>query len=123
MSKTWLLLAMYLLLLPVTSGCKVEESNVTLNEAKATAGEELAKLSYDIESMEVTADEQNSKWEKYVSIEPSVLDGKTVKGMRLEDKDYWAIYFRPEKRSVLGGDAWVFVDKASGKVIGILRGR
>ena len=30
---------------------------------------------------------------------------------------YWAIYYSPKQVNVMGGEAWVFIDRSSGNVI------
>ena len=95
---------------------------MTLDDAVELAKQELEKSGVDVETMDVTADDQNTAWEKFVAIQPSVLEGERVKAMDLGEKDYWAIHHSP-RAGVLGGDTWVFVDKATAKVIGVVRGR
>ena len=99
-----------------------EKKTMTLDDAVELAKQEPKKSGVYVEKMDVTADEENTAWERFVAIQPSVLEGEIIEGMSLEEKDYWAVYCGP-KANVLGGDAWVFVDKETAKVIGVIRGR
>jgi hypothetical protein len=71
--------------------------------------------------MRIEADENNTVWHEFVSEDPSVLQDDIIREMRLEDKVYWAIYYR-RREEVLGGDAWVFIDAKNGTVIGVMFG-
>ena len=129
MKRASLLLVVVVLSPLVVSGCSPETQQsfkestaVTLDEAIETAKQELDRVGYDVEDMKFGGDEKNTEWRKHISVEPAVLDGEIVKSMHLTEKSYWAIRCSP-KELMLGGGAWVFVDKQDGKLIGVLRGR
>ncbi len=46
--------------------------------------------------------------------------------MKLAERSYWAVYFAPQPtagNTIKGGDAYVFVDRATGEIIGTLFGK
>lgn len=92
----------------------------TLNEAKELSKRELKRRGYPVEDMRITADEKNTAWREFIA-DPSVLQRQIVKRLNLEERNYWTIYFAP-KKPMKGGDAWVFVDKNNGKIIGVILG-
>ena len=99
-----------------------ETRPVTLEAAIETAKSTLKELGYKVEEMIVRADDENSRWNSYSGSRAAVLETENVKRMALETKDYWAIHLGSGGRK-RGGDAWVFVDRGSGEVIGLIRGR
>ena len=95
---------------------------MTLETAAESAKKALRDLGYEVDKMRMAADESNSRWERYVAGTPGILESPLVRDMKLGDKRYWVLYFRPvEKRK--GGDAWVFVDRDTGEIIGLIRGK
>ncbi len=94
---------------------------ITLEKAKEKGKEELKTRGYPIENMSITADEENTSWQKFIVKNPSILQREIVKRMNLEQKNYWVIYYAP-KEEMLGGDAWVFVDVITGNIIGVILG-
>jgi len=129
MNKAKVLLAIFFCLFLINSECipeikekpKNEGINMTLDEAKEVGKRELKKRGYPVEDMRVEADEKNTAWQEFIAKDPSILQRQIVKRMNLEDKNYWVIYYAPKKIQ-LGGDAWVFVDKNEGKIIGVILG-
>lgn len=46
--------------------------------------------------------------------------------MKLAERSYWAIYFAPQPTAgstIKGGDAYVFIDRVTGEVMGTLFGK
>jgi len=82
---------------------------------------ELKKMGFDTQNMNVIADEENTAWKEFVSSNPSIMESKNVREMKLSERNYWAIYYTPKERA-LGGDAWIFIDKKDLKVIGMVLG-
>jgi len=95
---------------------------VTLEEAVDIGREELERMDFRglKKGLDIDADEENTRWRKYVTSTPSVR--KSIKGTDPASRGYYAIYFGP-KELQLGGDAWVLVDRKSGKVLHVLFGR
>ena len=119
-----ILLVLFLLIINIT-GCKHEgEITMSLHEAIETGKTELRKIGYPFRNKEllVEADDNNTKWNNHIKSSPLVLENEIVKRMNLEENKYWAIYFSPKKTTVLGGDAFVFIDRSNGKVMGVLFG-
>jgi hypothetical protein len=54
--------------------------------------------------------------------DPSILQSQIVRRLNLEEKKYWAIYYVPTAMGK-GGDAWVFIDRNNGEVIGVILGK
>ncbi|MBI5748480.1 MAG: hypothetical protein HZA00_05085 [Nitrospinae bacterium] len=94
---------------------------MNIKEAIEIGKRELKKLGFDTEIMTVMADEENTAWKEFVSSNPSVMESKSVREMKLNKKNYWAIYYVP-KEIALGGDAWVFIDIKDRSVIGMILG-
>lgn len=119
-----------ILLLLIISGCGLsasleqKENAVTLSEAIEIGKKELKKVGYPHwdEELSVEADDNNTIWNDHISSSPSVLENKVIKDMHLEEKEYWAIYYSPKKISGKGGDAFVFIDRSNGKVLGVRLG-
>lgn len=122
-----------ILLLLIISGCglsvssKQKESAVTLSEAIEIGKKELKKVGYPHwnEELIVKADDNNTIWKEHISSSPSVLENGDIKEMHLEEKEYWAIHYWPKKfvgTLTLGGDAFVFIDRSNGKVLGVRLG-
>jgi hypothetical protein len=102
-------------------------TNITITEAKNIANEYLIKTTdYEIKSHYIKIDDSNSEWNKFIKEQPRVLTLDDVKELHLENKTYWAIYFGHKRKKgyvYFGGDGFIFIDRKSGEVIGILRGK
>ena len=96
---------------------------ITLNQAIEISRNELQQRGYKIGDMHVEADDTNSLWEEF-STAPgtTTLQSPHIVKMNLPEKQYWAIHFAPQKL-MFGGDAWIFIDKNSGEIIGTLFGK
>lgn len=108
----------------ISGGCvhmpKENKKAVTLNESIAIAKKVANELGYIITELEVVADSQNSLWNKH---KINILTGNIDLKKKLENEEYWVIYFRPKDINRVGGDLFVFIDKKTGTVIGYLRGQ
>ena len=114
----------------VMGGCNPNNSltasnmskKTTLSQAIDISKKELTDKGFDVKNMNINGDEKNTAWQEFSSTPGSTtLQTPLVKKMDLGKKDYWAIYFAPRKQ-MLGGDAWVFIDKNSGETIGTIFG-
>ena len=87
------------------------------------AREHLLTLGFTNVDQEIVfkADDKNSSWLAHVVSFPGVMSIPSVKDMHLDQKIYWAVYFRP-KSGGKGGDGFVFIEKATGRIIGSIFG-
>lgn len=103
------------------------EKEIELEVAIMLAKEELkSKVDFSHENYEIKADDSNSVWNNFIAEQPYVLELEEVKKLRLDKKIYWAIYFGPQKKGrchFFGGDAFVFVERSTGNIIGVLLGK
>lgn len=125
------MLACYLFLAFMIDGCGINSSyqtknskTVVLAEAIKTGQNELKVIGYEYwdKDLSISADGENSVWNKYIQSSPAVLENEAIKKMQLDRKRYWAIYYVPKNYSGKGGDAFVFIDCSDGKIIGYLLG-
>ncbi len=107
----------------IAEGCvhilREDKKVLTLDRAIITSGKKVEELGYNLDDLEVIANEQNLIWcqhRKNVSVDFRLLDEE------LESRKYWAIYYRP-KKSQFGGDLFIFIDKNTGEIIDYLRGQ
>lgn len=73
------------------------------------------QLGYTLEDFSPLYDEDNKKWDKYIS-ETGRLSKKYS---LLIQRDYQSVYFSP-KQNKPGPDFWILIDRLSGKVITII---
>jgi hypothetical protein len=100
---------------------------VALQKAIELGRDELRRSGYmnSIEQLDVQADDNNSFWKDFIRNQPSIMENDQIKNMKLDERAFWAIYFSPKrKRGTInvGGDAFVFIDRDTEKVIGVLLG-
>lgn len=120
----------FLILLCIIIGCthnnfpQSQRKNITLFEAIEIGKKELIKIDSSSWKKEllVEADTNNTAWNNYVRLSPSILDNKNIKKMELETKSCWVIYYAPKDYAGKGGDVFMFIDTSTGKVIGYLFG-
>lgn len=111
----------------VNSGKGAGMSSMTLERAIAIGENELKEQNYFPydEKLFSEADAENSSWNAYVGDSPEILEGELKRA--LEGKEYWAIYYIPEKlkdkEGVKGGDAHVFIERSTGKVLYLFGGK
>jgi len=103
------------------------KDKLTLAEAIQIGKEELIRRTPNSTrfhgELEIKADDDNSAWNQLIKSNPTVLEVEHYKKMHLENKSYWAIYYAPIKKKeyfILGGDAFVFIDRISGDVIDVI---
>lgn len=116
------------------------KEKLSLSEAIEIAKGELIKIdsSYWNVALVVKADNNNTEWQKHLYSEQAVTllketdsvsttrEGgtcqikKTIRA--LKNDAYWAIYFIPKEYNGKGGDAFVFIDRSEGKILGVLLG-
>jgi hypothetical protein len=128
----------YLLLgcvMPLITGCgeeSVDKGNPPpdprLKQAVEAAKQELKQRQYPYsdQPLLIKADEPNSAWNQRLARTPSLKDLPSVQAMKLDQQAFWAIYVAPAastNRVIKGGDAFVFIDKANLKVLGVLFGK
>lgn len=95
------------------------------DRAVELAKTEATRLGYSIETMEISADETNSRWVEFVR--PTDLPRQYPDlAPKLAARRYWAVWLKPRQKPghiVLGGDIFVFVDATNGEILGVLRGK
>jgi len=112
----------------------------TRSEILAIADQEAKRLGYNIDTMGVSLDAYNSVWSDHLESEAGVrvldrpsgnfrsLNEEELREMRdellrdLKDREYWAVYYSPLEAGMRDGDAFIFIDLATGEVIKVLRG-
>jgi len=97
-------------------------SDSNLDQIKKISDQEALKLGYDIKNMGVRLDSENSQWKNYLSSIKAMPD----QAVKISGKDFIAVHYSPipaPNAAILGGDLWVFVDRASMTVLTILRGK
>ena len=102
------------------------DRSATIEQAIEVARQEAFRRHPTIRDLTFEADERNTRWQRYkTGIGEISADIQSIEA-KLGGREYWAVY-AVEKTSPGylrgGGDMYVFVDKASGKVIAILEGR
>lgn len=114
----------------IISGCRdnflqisVNRKNINISQAIEIGKKELRRLGYIglDENIIVKADDENSIWNKHILLLPSILEREDVKTMNLNNNPYWAIYYAL-KSGGKGGDAFVFIMRSNGKVMGAILG-
>lgn len=108
------------------TACALREREVTrMDIAKEKvlqiSNREAEKLGYNLSELTVNIDDKNSLWEEYIKSGPILEYDQALKNT-LENKEYWAIYYRP-KRLQKGGDLFVFIDKHTGEVLTSAKGK
>ena len=113
----------------ITVKPKPEKDALTLQDAIEKGKETLKNCNYPFwnEELVISADDNNTVWEKQISINtPSAFD-EDIKRLHLKERRYWAIYYYPRRalgnNLWKGGDAMVFIDRSDGKVIWFFLGQ
>lgn len=106
----------------LASGTLGSNMVITKEHAIEIADREAMRLGYDTKVMNMEIDEQNTKWSTYILSTPSALEGARELKDALKKRKYWAVYYGP-KGLVLGGDIFIFIDRDTGEILGVLRGR
>jgi hypothetical protein len=73
--------------------------------------------------MVIEADETNQKWVSYLRSTPDSAKHFKNELAELEGRRYWAVYFGPApipNTVIMGGDAFVFVETASGAILSVI---
>ena len=94
---------------------------VLTEEAIEISNKTAMDLGYDTKKMKVKADTENSVWSSYLASYDVLKENKEL-ASKLQHRDYWAVYFEPTE-PMLGGDLFVFVNKKTGGILGVLRGQ
>lgn len=90
---------------------------ITKEEAIKIANEELLKQNFNVRETNIFIDENNTVWkERYLSNNKFSNNNLDIIE-KLRDREYWAINYMPIEENILGGEAWVFVDKNKGEII------
>jgi len=102
------------------------DRSATIEQAIEVARQEAFRRHSTIRDLTFEADEPNTRWQRYkTGIGEVSADIQSIEA-KLSGREYWAVY-AVEKTTpgylTGGGDMYVFVDKASGKVIAVLEGR
>ena len=90
---------------------------ITLDQAIELGRQELRRRGY--ENMTVEADCDNTFWKKHMSY--GMRSGSVESRIRKMDAtSYWAIWYG-RGRNWVGGDAWVFIGRVNGEIIGVIQ--
>jgi hypothetical protein len=110
----------------ITSGIRINEAIEIAKAKLCEKNQTFCNQDFEI----IDADEKNTRWEKAIATAPQILDLDNIKQMKLNNKEYWAIYFQKKKETIkMGKDvmilvddrsAYVFIEKDTGKLIGFL---
>lgn len=92
--------------------------NITRQQAIEISKKEALKLGYDVDSMNLEIDENNTTWNKYIKLDP---DPDMLS--KLKNRKYWAVSYSPRDDETFGGDVWILIDKNDGHIIEIIRGK
>jgi hypothetical protein len=99
---------------------------VSLEQAIKIGLQELKRRSYRYgeEDLKAIVDENNLSWKRYIKQVPEILDRKDVREMKLDERPYWVVTFirKLPPNEISFGGATVFVDRETGKVLGVLFG-
>lgn len=92
----------------------------TRGEILAIADAEAKRLGYDVDHMGVAFDVYNSLWhETATNRAPETASADLLR--KLEGRRYFAVYYSLMKEPMFGGGLFVFVDRASGDILGTLQ--
>ena len=94
----------------------------TRSDILVIADAEAKRLGYDVDHMGISFDVYNSRWnERTANDAPDTAPAALLK--KLEGRRYFAVYYSLMKEPMMGGDLFVFVDRNTSEVIGVLRGK
>lgn len=96
---------------------------ISREEAIGIANKEANRLGYNAAKMKIEIDEENTWWNSYIASSPSFWEQHPHIQEKLHNRDYWAVFYGSQDRTRLGGDLWVFVDRASGEIIMAIKGK
>lgn len=105
---------------------KQAQIKLRMEKALELANKEAITLGYDIKSMNVELDENNTAWNTFISKYPSYLENNPEIKNKLKDRNYWAVYYKPTVKPgeiLFGGGLLVFVDSSNGEIITVIRGK
>ena len=93
------------LMLVAVSACslpKVQQTKFNTDQKIVVdiANQKATELNYNVKEMEIVIDNQNMEWSRYL-IEIKKWQPELIES--LENKNYWAVYYRPQKLQ-MGGD-------------------
>ena len=91
---------------------------VTEQEAIETAHKAVKKLGKDPNNLKMDVDRT---WNKYLTNNPRLLGTYPDAAVMLKDRTYWAISYLPKEKFVSGGGLTIFIDKATGDILAIIR--
>jgi hypothetical protein len=95
---------------------------VSLQEGLERAVHEAQSLGYNPCAMKQEYDSANTAWEEFVASQGREYPSTPLRE-RLDEARYWAIYFGPSVEGHMGGDLWVFISRANGECLGVIRGK
>jgi hypothetical protein len=117
----------FLLAISCTANADAQgDRSATIGQAIEVARQEAVRRHPNIRDLSFEADERNTRWQRYkTAMRELSADIQSIEA-KLSGREFWAVY-AVEKTSPGhlrgGGDMYVFVDKASGKVIAVFEGR
>ena len=103
---------------------------ITLEQALQKGNEQVLKMGIDLSTVEVKVDEENKKWQEYLSnlASSTVPEFRSVAkryGAKLHGHSYWSIFYEPKRvdgHGLKGGGATVLVEKRSGTILLAIQG-
>lgn len=124
---------------------KLKNEPITLEKAIKIGKQKLVSINKEWwdRKLTINADNNNSSWKRHTEIYPSVLNDGLIVNMEINKQEYWAIYYKPtyeededEKLPVMDEEllkegwtyepvvfpisAYVFIEKGTGLVLGVL---
>ncbi len=120
-----------LLIVYVNMICSCIKGEVETNDMKVTEDKAIAiaetkakRYGYNLKNMIIEITKYNTMWDSYIpenSKDELYIELKD----KLKDREYWAVYYRPDPKKVgkghKGGDFTIFIDSKSGEVITDIR--
>lgn len=119
-----IILSISMLFTNITIQAHEHEMNVSRDKALEIANSEAKKIGYDITIMNIITTKYNTPWNKYLP-KDSNDEYHAGKMSKLKNREYWAIYYYPDRKKVglgyKGGDFCIFIDTNSGEIITDIR--
>ncbi len=101
---------------------KNEKMNISIQQAIEKANIKAKQLGYNLSSMTVIGDVDNTKWKHFAGRIDLVTHFPAL-AEQIKGKEYFAIYYQPNNVEQFGGDLWIFTDRHTGEILGVWQGK
>ncbi len=106
----------------------IDNEKLKLLDAIRIGKDALIKINPEIwnRTLEIEADVVNSKWAKYIELNPFILKDPDIENITVKNLKYWAIYYSTKPKDIApkaiwhGPEAFIFIDCNSNEIIKIL---